>query len=73
MHPELIKAQIRMKGGSLSSIAREADVSPNAVRLVVHGQGKSKKIAKRIADLIDTPLEELWPGVYPIRAKRATQ
>jgi len=64
MHPELIKAQIRIAGSSLSAIARKLDVTPNAVRLIVHGNGKSRRIARAIATVTGRSLDELWPGVY---------
>lgn len=65
MHPELIKATIRIHGSSPSQIAREASVSAMTVSYVIHGQRKSARIARRICELTGLDPEIVWPGRYP--------
>lgn len=65
MHPELIKAQIRIAGTTPAAVAAELGVTRNTVSHVIHGRGISLRVAARISELIDRPLGELWPGRYP--------
>lgn len=50
MHPELIKAQIRMKGTTPSAIADALGVSRAAVAQIINGQGKSARIRAAIVE-----------------------
>lgn len=59
MHPELIRAQIRMRGKTLSDIAREYKVSPRVVSLALSKPSLSGE--KAISDFLGQPLHELFP------------
>lgn len=59
MHPELIRAEIRMQGKTLSDVARLYDVSPNVVSLAL--QKPSLSGEKAIARFLNKPLHELFP------------
>ncbi|MGI4778326.1 MAG: helix-turn-helix domain-containing protein [Janthinobacterium lividum] len=61
MHPEEIKAAIRMKGTTPSAIADELNVSRSMVSLVICGTAKSARIADRIAQITGLTVTTLWP------------
>lgn len=65
MHFEDIKAEIRKAGSSPSKIAREFDVRPATISLVLRGHSVSARIAKEIARVTNRRVGELWPGKYP--------
>jgi putative transcriptional regulator len=64
MHPEQIKAEIRMRGTTPAALAVQLRVSQVSVSNVIHQRSKSRRIAKAISLLIRKPASELWPGVY---------
>ena len=61
MHPEQIKAAIRMKGTTPSAIADELKVSRSTVSQVISGRGVSARIAARISQVIGVPATTIWP------------
>ena len=61
MHPEEIKAAIRMKGTTPAAIADELDVSRSMVSLVIGGTARSARIAARIAQITGLTVTTLWP------------
>ena len=61
MHPEQIKAAIRMQGITPAAIADELQVSRSMVSLVVNGSAKSARIANRIAEITGLTVATLWP------------
>lgn len=65
MHPELIKARLRMNGSSLSSVARETGVSSMNVSHVIRGRHSSLRIARRICEVTGLSPDAAWPGRYP--------
>lgn len=64
MHPEQIKAEIRMKGTTPSAIADALELSRMAVSNVIHGRTTSRRIANAISAAVHLPLAKLWPGRY---------
>ncbi|MCL1960328.1 MAG: helix-turn-helix domain-containing protein [Desulfovibrionaceae bacterium] len=73
MHPELIKAQIRMKGTTPTAIAEALGVSRTAVRLVINGVIRSTRIRAAIVDATGMTERTLWPSQPPsgLRRKRS--
>lgn len=65
MHPELIKAEIRMKGTTPTDVARGLGVTHTCVAHVIAGRGISERVAQRIAQVTGIPIATLWPGKYP--------
>ena len=61
MHPEEIKAAIRMKGTTPAAIGDELGVSRSMVSHVINGNAKSERIAKHISALIGKPVTVIWP------------
>lgn len=64
MHPEQIKAAIRMKGITPSAIADELGLSRMTVSHVIHGRGISARVATRISEVVGLAASEIWPGKY---------
>jgi lambda repressor-like predicted transcriptional regulator len=64
MHPEIIKAKIRMAGETPSSLARALDISRMTVSQVIHCRGTSARVARLISKTTGESLESLWPGRY---------
>jgi len=64
MNPEIIKARMRMRGVSVSDIARTEGVSPSAVHRVIHGERSSYRLANAVSGVIGTPVERIWPNKY---------
>jgi lambda repressor-like predicted transcriptional regulator len=61
MHPEQIKAAMRMKGVTPAALADELEVAKSSVSQVISGRATSARIAKRIAQIVDQPVEAIWP------------
>lgn len=74
MHPEQIKAELRMRGTSASGVADSMNLSRAVVSNVIHSRTKSRRIATHIAEIMERPLEEIWPGRYATtKGKRRTR
>lgn len=61
MHPEQIKAAIRMKGTTPAVLADELELSRSTVSLVISGRGKSARVMNRIAEVTGLPVSTIWP------------
>ena len=59
MHPELIKAQIRMRGKTLTQLALENKLSPTAVAAALRKPMLSGE--KAIASFLGLPPYLIWP------------
>lgn len=64
MHPELIKAQIRMTGITPTDIGRSLGVTHTCVAHVIAGRGKSLRVANKISQVTGIAVATLWPGKY---------
>jgi lambda repressor-like predicted transcriptional regulator len=64
MHPEQIKADIRMKGATPSSLADGMDRSRMLISNVIHGRVVSRPVASQISAFLGKSLNDLWPGKY---------
>jgi len=64
VHPADIEAALKKRGSSQAAIARALNVSGNAVWLVLHGRGVSRRIAFAISERCGMPIDHLWPGRY---------
>lgn len=73
MHPEQIKAAIRMKGTTPSAIADDLGISRTTVSHVIRGNGVSERVAKRIAEVTGLSVNELWPGKYTKKLTKAEE
>ncbi|KPN73697.1 helix-turn-helix domain-containing protein [Neisseria zoodegmatis] len=68
MHPELIKAKLRIKGFSLTDVAKQEKVGEHAVRKALRQPSLSGE--KAIANVLGKELHELWPDRWTIDGKR---
>lgn len=74
MHPEQIKAAIRMKGTTPSAIADELGVSRSTVSQVISGRGVSARISTRISQVVGLPTSTLWPPIHrPVLRRTQTK
>ncbi|MFG5411394.1 helix-turn-helix domain-containing protein [Piscinibacter sakaiensis] len=60
MHPEEIKAGLRMRGITLAALADEAGVSRSMLSHVVNGHARSAHLMERIAGILGRPISEIW-------------
>ena len=65
MHPELIKANLRMKGVNPTDLGRSLGVTHTCVAHVISGRGISARVAQRISEVTGISTDKLWPGKYP--------
>ena len=68
MHPELIKARLRMAGYTLADVARQTNTGESAVRLALRQPSVSGERA--IAQIMGKPLYELFPGRWTKDGRR---
>lgn len=61
MHPEQIKAAMRMAGTTHAGLADELNISPSTVSQVVNGTCTSARVQARIAELTGLAVSTLWP------------
>ncbi|TXI20187.1 MAG: transcriptional regulator [Roseateles sp.] len=61
MHPEEIKAALRIQGVTLVALADELELSRSMVTQVIHGNARSSRVANRIAELLKKPVDSIWP------------
>lgn len=68
MHPELIRAEIKMRGKTLTDVAEAHKVSLKVVSLALYSPSLSGE--KAIAAFLDKPLHELFPKRWTKDGKR---
>lgn len=71
MHPEEIKAAMRMAGTTPAMLCDELGVAASSVSQTISGHIKSKRIQSRIAQIIGKPVEAIWPNQVVLRRSRA--
>lgn len=71
MHPELIRAEIRMRGKTLADLARMYEVHPKVVSLALKSPSLSGE--KVIAEFLGKPLHELWPARWTKDGKESVR
>ncbi|WP_448252887.1 helix-turn-helix domain-containing protein [Ottowia oryzae] len=71
MHPEQIKAEMRMAGVTPAMVCDELKVAPSSVSQTISGHIKSKRIQARIAQIIGKPVDAIWPNQVVLRRSQA--
>lgn len=71
MHPEQLKADIRMAGTTPAIIADELGVSRATVSQVIHGRSVSARVQGYISEIIGKPVEAIWQPKPQLRRKQA--
>jgi lambda repressor-like predicted transcriptional regulator len=63
MHPEDIKAALARQGIKLTALARELNVTPQAISQTLHRdkQSCSRRIEAAIADKLELPVAQVFP------------
>lgn len=72
MHPEQIKAAIRMKGYTAAVVAEHMEVSRSTVAQVISGRATSARIKEYIAQITGLSVETLWPPKPTLVLRRPT-
>ena len=62
MHPEEIKAAMRIAGTTPAMLAESLNVSKATMSTVIHGRSESARIKASIAKLIGRPVTAIWPS-----------
>lgn len=71
MHPEEIKAAMRIAGTTPAMLCDELQVAASSVSQTISGHIKSQRIQKRISEIIKKPVEVIWPNQVVLRRNRA--
>lgn len=62
MHPAYIIAELAVRGVRMTDIARDCNVSFQAVHNTVYGKPfPSPRIREKIARVVERPVDEIWP------------
>lgn len=64
MHHADIKAALEKAGVTQVELAHRLGVTPMAIWQVIHGNSRSARIEREIADVIGLPLSTVWPAFY---------
>jgi len=67
MHPEEIKAALRMSGWTQVMLADDLNVSRSSVTQTIVGGSRSARIQQRISDILGKPVKAIWPGQVVLR------
>jgi lambda repressor-like predicted transcriptional regulator len=70
MHPEEIKAALRMRRVTQVVLAEELKVAPSSINQTISGRIRSERIQARISQLLEKPIEEIWPEPLVLRRNR---
>lgn len=62
---ERLKMELRLRGKSIASVARDLEVLRSTVTLVSQGLRRSLKIERALADAVEKTPAELFPDRYP--------
>jgi len=61
MHPEQIKAAMRMNGITPAALADRIGVSKTSMSQVISGKAVSARIRAEIAQILGLPVSTIWP------------
>jgi lambda repressor-like predicted transcriptional regulator len=67
MHPEEIKAALRIQGVTLTALADEVGVSRSMVTHVIHSHARSAHVMERIANILGKPVASIWSSKPTLR------
>lgn len=70
MHPEEIKAALRIKGVTQAMLADELEVAPSSIHQTITGRIQSERIQKRISKIIGKPIAQIWIKQISLRRSR---
>lgn len=61
---ETIKYALRLRGLTLADVGKVLGVSGSTVSIVVKGERRSRRVAEYLATVLNTSVDELFPGLY---------
>jgi len=67
MHPEEIKAALRMRGWTQATLAEELNISRSSVAHIISGRGRSDRIQQCISSILGKPISAIWPDQVTLR------
>jgi transcriptional regulator with XRE-family HTH domain len=62
MSPQEIKALLILNGVKQRELAKQLHVNESAISLIINGRQTSRRIQTAIAEAINKPYHEVWPG-----------
>lgn len=65
MHPQMIRAELRIKGKTIKSLAEEVGVSATSISLVIDGRATSARIKAALAKELGKQVADIWPNGSP--------
>lgn len=65
MHPQMIRAELRIKGKTIKSLAEEVGVSATSISLVIDGRATSARIKAALAKELGKQVADIWPNGNP--------
>ena len=71
MHPEQIKAALRMKGISPTALAERIGIANSSMSQVISGKAVSARVRGEIAKVIGMPVASIWPPQPSLRRSKA--
>ena len=60
-----IRIELLRRGYSNRKVAKALRLADTTVSNVISGNGKSRRVAQKIASITGIPVSRLWPGSYP--------
>jgi lambda repressor-like predicted transcriptional regulator len=73
MHPELIKAEMRMRGVTPAALADQLGLTRPSVTSVINGKQTSRPVMDAVAKVLDRKVSDLWPQVKPATGLRRSK
>ena len=70
MHPEEIKAALRIAGTTPAMLAEQLGITDSTVSTAIHGRSESARVKARIAQIIGKPVASIWPKSNKPRLQR---
>ncbi|WP_028300300.1 helix-turn-helix domain-containing protein [Oceanospirillum beijerinckii] len=71
MHPEEIKASLRIHGFTQAMLADELQVAQSSVHQAICGSIRSQRIQSRISEILGKSVKDIWPYQVIIRRSQA--
>ena len=62
-HHYFVRARLLERGRTISAVARDLKVTPSAISHVLSGRRRSRKIERRISQLLGLRRDDLFPRI----------
>ena len=56
-----------MTGITLADVAKDLSITAPTVSIVIKGERRSRRVADYVATVLDSTVDELFPGIYTNR------